>query len=160
MYLALTWHAVAKNSLSAWPSHPPEGLCTSCPRKNIPKQNQRWNMSNYFFLFEAGVVRLCAVISSGDQEAVPPLWDEINWSEKVSSPVEPRQEALCSADQLHHRSQEVIGRLAGHASVIRWAFPPIGCSHVQAIGCSSHPHNQSLQVISFHSIILEDWWEN
>lgn len=45
-------------------------------------------------------------------------------------PVEPSQEALGGADQLHHRGEEVVRGLARDAAVVRWAFPAVRRGHV------------------------------
>lgn len=40
------------------------------------------------------------------------LHKQVVAKKKKMLPVEPSQEALCSADQLDHRGEEVVGRLA------------------------------------------------
>lgn len=89
-------------------------------------------------------------------------------------PVKPSQETLGGTDQLHHRGKEVIGRLAWGAAIICRTFPAVRRGHVQTVGGRSHPHNQSLQVVRLHAIVLKQrfdtplikkqtqqtWWVN
>lgn len=41
-----------------------------------------------------------------------------------NSPVQPGQQGLGRAYELHHRSQELVGGLVGRVPVISWALPP------------------------------------
>lgn len=70
-------------------------------------------------------------------------------------PVKPSQETLGGTNQLHHRGKEVVGWLAWGAAIICGTFPAVRCGHVQTVGGCSHPHNQGLQVVRLHTIVLK-----
>ena len=70
-------------------------------------------------------------------------------------PVEPRQEALGRPDELHHAGEEVVGGLAGDATLVGHALPALRGGHVQAVGGRPHPHHQGLQVVRLHPVVLK-----
>lgn len=71
-------------------------------------------------------------------------------------PVQPRQQGLGGAYELHHGSQELVGRLAGRVPVVRRAFPPAADVILQVVGRCPQLQNQVLHVIGFKAVIL---WE-
>lgn len=73
-----------------------------------------------------------------------------------SSPVQPSQQGLGSANELHYRSQELVGGLAGRVPIVGWTLPPATYVILQIVGRCSQFQNQVLHIIGFKAIIL---WE-
>lgn len=73
-----------------------------------------------------------------------------------SLPVQPSQQGLGGAYELHHRSQELVRGLAGRAPIVSRALPPAAYVILQIVGRRSKFQNQVLHIIGFKAIIL---WE-
>lgn len=74
---------------------------------------------------------------------------------KRALPVQPGQQALGSADELHHRGQEVVGGFARGAAVVRGAGPALGDGLLEITGGCPHPDHQTFQVVRLHTVVLE-----
>lgn len=75
---------------------------------------------------------------------------------KHSLPIQPSQQGLGSTNELYHRSQELIGGLAGRVPIVGWALPPATYVILQIMGGCPQLQNQVLHVISFKAIILRE----